>query len=121
MKTNFLKAFVLSIAVLSASCSSDESDGGSNVPNLEGSVLQGNITTDLNIPTGTYSLKGVVTVKNGATLTIQEGTTFVVSTADQALGNNYLQIEQGAKIMANGTATQPIVFTAESASLGAWG
>ncbi len=121
MKTNFFKAFILSIAAFAAGCSSDENDGGSDVPNLQGSVLQGNITTDLNVPAGTYNLKGVVVVKSGATLTIQEGTTFVVSAADQALGNNYLQIEQGAKIIANGTSTQPIVFTAESASIGAWG
>ena len=121
MKTNFLKTIILTVAVLAASCSSDENDGGSNVPNLEGSVLQGNITSDLNVPAGNYNLRGVVVVKSGATMTIQEGTTFVVSTADQALGNNYLQIEQGAKIIANGTSTQPIVFTAESATIGAWG
>ncbi len=121
MKKNFLKTIILTVAVLAASCSSDENDGGSNVPNLEGSVLQGNITSDLNVPAGNYNLRGVVVVKSGATMTIQEGTTFVVSTADQALGNNYLQIEQGAKIIANGTSTQPIVFTAESATIGAWG
>ncbi len=121
MKTHFFKALILSIGIFAAGCSSEESNGGANVPNLEGSVLQGNITTDLNVPAGNYNLKGVVVVKSGATLTIQEGTTFTVSIADQALGNNYLQIEQGAKIIANGTSTQPIVFTAESATIGAWG
>jgi len=120
MKTNFLKAVALSVAFFAIGCSSDD-DESTPVNNLVGTVLQGNITADLNIPTGNYSLKGVVTVKSGATLTIQPGTTFTVSIADQATGSNYLQIEQGAKITANGNASQPIVFTAESATVGAWG
>lgn len=120
MKTNFLKALTLSIAIFAVGCSSDD-DGGADVPNLEGTVLQGNITTDLNVPAGNYSLKGVVTVKSGATLTIQPGTTFSVTTADQALGNNYLVVEQGGKLIANGTSSQPIVFTAQSNTIGAWG
>jgi len=101
-------------------CSSEENTGP-QTPNLEGTVLSGNITSDLNIPTGDYSLKGVVVVKAGATLTIEEGSTFTVSIADQGQGANYLQIEQGAKIIANGTAAEPIVFTAESSQIGAWG
>lgn len=120
MKTNFLKALTLSIAIFAVGCSSDDSSGV-DVPNLEGSVLQGNITTDLNVPAGSYSLKGVVTVKSGATLTIEPGTTFSVTTADQALGNNYLVVEQGGKLIANGTSSQPIVFTAQSNTIGAWG
>ncbi len=122
MKTKFLKTLALALTIFAVGCSSDDDGGsGSNVPNLEGNVLQGNITTDLNIPTGNYQLKGVVSVKNGATVTIQPGSTFTVTTADQSLGQNYLQIEQGAKLIANGTAGQPIVFTAESTQIGAWG
>ena len=62
----------------------------------------------------------MVVVKSGATLTIQPGTTFTVTTADQALGSNYLQVEQGGKIIANGTSSSPIVFTAQSTQIGAW-
>lgn len=120
MKTNFLKLVALVALTLTIGCSSDESNG-TEVPNLEGSVLQGNILTDLNVPAGNYNLKGVVVVKSGATLTIEPGTTFTVSTADQALGSNYLQIEQGGKIIANGTSSLPIVFTAQSNQIGAWG
>ncbi|MGV3695762.1 hypothetical protein [Flavobacterium sp.] len=120
MKTNFLKLIALMALSLTVGCSSDDSNG-TDVPNLEGSVLQGNILTDLNVPAGNYNLKGVVVVKSGATLTIEPGTTFTVSTADQALGANYLQIEQGAKLIANGTSSSPIVFTAQSAAVGAWG
>jgi hypothetical protein len=120
MKKNLLKLVALVALTLTIGCSSDETSGPS-VPNLEGTVLQGNITTDLNVPAGNYTLKGVVVVKSGATLTIAAGTTFTVSTADQALGANYLQVEQGAKLIANGTSTSPIVFTAQSNQIGAWG
>ena len=121
MKTNFIKALAIATVIFTVGCSSHDDSSTPSVPNLDGTVLQGSITTDLNVPAGNYTLKGVVTVKSGATLTIQPGTTFTVSTIDQASGTNYLQIEQGAKIIANGTSTQPIVFTAESTQIGAWG
>ncbi|WP_294822778.1 hypothetical protein [uncultured Flavobacterium sp.] len=121
MKTNFFKILALSALTFAIGCSSDDSSNGPTVPNFEGTVLQGSITTDLNIPAGNYNLKGVVRIEAGATLTIEPGTTFTVAAADQALGSNYLQVTQGAKLMANGTAMQPIVFTAESQSIGAWG
>lgn len=120
MKTNLLKLVAFVALTFTIGCSSDDSNGTS-VPNLEGTVLQGNITADLNVPAGNYTLKGVVSVKSGATLTIAAGSTFTVSTADQALGANYLQIEQGGKLIANGTSTSPIVFTAQSNQIGAWG
>lgn len=120
MKTNFLKIIAFAALTFTIGCSSDETNG-TDVPNLEGSVLQGNITTDLNVPTGNYNLKGVVVVKAGATLTIEAGTTFTVTSADQAAGTNYLQVEQGGKIVAVGTSSSPIVFTAQSQQIGAWG
>ena len=120
MKTTILKSLALVALTFTIGCSSDD-DSTVSVPNLEGTVLQGTITSDLNIPAGNYSLKGAVTVNNGATLTIQPGTTFTVSTVDQAAGTNYLLIEQGAKLIANGTSTLPIVFTAQSETIGAWG
>ncbi len=120
MKTTILKSLALVALTFTIGCSSDD-DSTVSVPNLEGTVLQGTITSDLNIPAGNYSLNGTVTVNNGATLTIQPGTTFTVSTVDQAAGTNYLLIEQGAKLIANGTSTSPIVFTAQSETIGAWG
>jgi hypothetical protein len=121
MKTNFLRVLAISVTFFAIGCSSDDDETTTPVNNLTGTVLQGEITSNLNVPAGNYSLKGVVKVAAGATLTIQPGTTFTVTAADQALGSNYLQIVQGAKIIANGTAALPIVFTAESATVGAWG
>lgn len=120
MKTTILKSLALVALTFTIGCGDDETTTAS-VPNLEGTVLQGTITSDLNIPAGSYSLKGTVVVKNNATLTIQPGTTFTVSSTDQAAGDNYLLIEQGSKLIANGSATMPIVFTAQSETIGAWG
>ena len=56
----------------------------------------------------TYLLKGFIHVANGATLTIEPGT--VIQGDFNTLGSS-LFVLRGSKIVANGTATQPIVFT----------
>lgn len=57
-----------------------------------------------------YVLDGRVYVENGATLTIEAGT---IIKGKEGTGTNAsaLIISKGAKINANGTATQPIIFT----------
>ena len=55
----------------------------------------------------TYRLRGYVYVTNGATLTIEAGTK-IVSNNDSA---GVLVIYRGAKIIAQGTADEPVVFT----------
>ncbi|EHQ27871.1 hypothetical protein [Mucilaginibacter paludis] len=68
-----------------------------------------------------YLLKGFVYVTNGATLTINAGT--IVKGDKPTKGT--LVVTRGAKIMAVGTATNPIVFTSNVAaggrSAGDWG
>ena len=56
----------------------------------------------------TYTLSGFVHVANGATLTIEAGTTIK---GDYSTVGSSLFILRGAKIMAIGTAALPIVFT----------
>ena len=60
----------------------------------------------------TYTLKGFIHVKSGATLTINPGTT--IKGDFNTLGSS-LFILKGAKIMAVGTAAKPIVFTSSQA------
>jgi hypothetical protein len=70
----------------------------------------------------TYTLKGFIHVANGATLTIQPGTT--IKGDFNTLGSS-LFILRGAKINAVGTADAPIVFTSSRAAgsrqAGDWG
>ncbi len=71
--------------------------------------------------TNTYILSGFVYVTSGATLTIKAGT--VIKGEKTTKGT--LIIEKGAKIMAEGTASKPIVFTSSAAkgyrNYGDWG
>lgn len=67
-----------------------------------------------------YQLNGLINVRNNATLTIQPGTVIRSSLVASAL-----VITRGAKLIANGTAAAPIVFTsnkdAGSRLRGDWG
>jgi hypothetical protein len=70
-----------------------------------------------------WVLDGLVAVKNNATLTVEAGTTIV---GKDGAGDNtsYMIIDKGSKIIANGTAAKPIIFTSEKAYDGgaaAWG
>lgn len=61
-----------------------------------------------------YLLDGLVFVESGATLNIEAGTV-VKFTPKAEVGNpSALVICRGARINANGTATEPIIFTAEA-------
>ncbi|GAB5359022.1 hypothetical protein AAMO2058_000508600 [Amorphochlora amoebiformis] len=59
----------------------------------------------------TYFLQGQVVVLAGNTLTIQKGT-MIYATPDFLGKNTVLIVEQGAKIVAEGTKEEPITFTA---------
>jgi hypothetical protein len=61
----------------------------------------------------TYVLQGYVKVSNAATLTIQPGTTIV---GDTLVTGSSLWILRGSRIIANGTAAAPIVFTSQRAA-----
>jgi hypothetical protein len=61
----------------------------------------------------TYTLKGFIHVANGATLTIQPGTTIK---GDFTTVGSSLMVLRGAKIQAVGTAAAPIVLTSSRAA-----
>ncbi|AUX44795.1 hypothetical protein SOCE26_062630 [Sorangium cellulosum] len=68
-----------------------------------------------------YLMKGTIFVEDGATLTIEPGTTILGDKASLAT----LVVKPGAMINAKGTADQPIVFTSQSPkgerTAGDWG
>jgi len=79
------------------------------------------LTADTN-----WLLDGLVVVKKGVTLTVEEGTT-VAGMDGIGRETSYLIVENGAKIMAIGTKEKPIIFTSykalrgEEAAPGQWG
>jgi hypothetical protein len=77
--------------------------------------MMGSIERDATIK-GDIRLNGATIVRSGATLTIPAGTRITAN--DKGA---YLLIEKGAKIIAKGTASQPITFTSENKESGAWG
>lgn len=112
----FMSAFIAAIMV--ANFTSCEDNNGADTPEIE-TELSGRVTEDLTLVSGnTYTLTSSLQVVAPATLTIEPGVTII----SQNNGNiNYILIEQGAKIMAEGTADNPIVMTAENKAAGAWG
>jgi hypothetical protein len=75
--------------------------------------LCGDISADADlVATKSYFLTCQTFVKSGATLTIPPGTTIYATPADGAGKAPALVIEQGGKIMAEGTENSPITFTA---------
>jgi len=74
-------------------------------------TLQGFISASTTLfADSTYVLSGYVKVTNGATLTIQPGTRLV---GDTAVAGSSLWILRGSRIIAEGTAQAPIVFTSQ--------
>jgi hypothetical protein len=72
-------------------------------------TITSNITTSTTWTkaAGPYALKGQIFVKNNATLTIEAGTVIASFVDDQGS----LGVCKGAKLYANGTAADPVIFT----------
>lgn len=127
MKKNILTIFALSLITLASvtSCTIEvrEDNNGETPTQTTGSTLSGTGTLsgtlkgDLLVKKGNYSLEGVVKVPSGVTLTIEPGAVF---TAKTSVGSS-LVVLQGGKIMAEGTAAEPIVFTSDNKTPGDWG
>lgn len=94
----------------STSGGNPSTSGGSSTKTTES--LEGTITASRTLSASkNWLLKGLVTVQAGTTLTIEKGTTVMGDNATKAI----LLIEPGAKIIAEGTADEPIVFTSQAA------
>ena len=109
MKNLFV--FVMALSLLSTGCRKIVFDEPTTPTTSDNTILEGKITANRTLQSGvTYKLRGFVYVTNGATLTIEPGTKIV----GELNKNGALIICRGAKIMANGTATSPIIFTSEA-------
>src|SRR5215213_8739445 len=130
MKKNI---FLLTIvaALVSAGCRKIESDGEKEIvyvntggTNTSGTtiVLQGRINADTILrKQNTYILKGLVYMVNNKAMTIETGTVIKGSYSGSDVAA--LIITRGSKLIAQGTAESPIVFTSASPNpqSGDWG
>lgn len=78
-------------------------------------AVSGDITSSVTWTAGNvYELSGVVTVRSGATLTIEPGTFIKASVNTPNVQNGVLVIAKDGSINAVGTAENPIVFTSRN-------
>ncbi len=121
-----LSLLTLTAVILFSACRKIEvDDNGNNNNNNNGGttenlILSGKIDADRTLKTGnTYKLRGIVYVVNGATLTIEPGVTI----QGEKSSRGTLVVTRGCKIMADGTADKPIVFTSDATTpvSGDWG
>lgn len=97
--------FVLGLAA----CSDDGTEVEDIIVPSGAAVISADITANRTLSADTlYTLRGFIHVANGATLTIPAGT--VIQGDFNTVGSS-LFIMRGARIVANGTAVNPIVFT----------
>ena len=117
----FSLAFLsLTLATTTVSCSDDDtttpeeqtSDFKVDRNNLTGEIKNGHVV----LTDGTYKLTGKLIVGNGAKLTIKAG----VKIEATALGSGqfdavrYIAVSQGGQIFVEGTASNPVIMTAEN-------
>ena len=113
-----MKKFLFSLLALSAfivsSCSSDDNGPGDPDPvdptgeeiTVSGILTENETWEAKNI----YILDGKVVVGDGVTLTIEAGTIIKGAEGQETLASA-LVVDQGGKLMAEGTAEKPIIFT----------
>ena len=107
----FTAVALLSSALLFNACG-EENTGGDNNNNASNEVI---VTSNITASTTwtkdkVYILAGRVAVTSGNTLTIEAGTV-IKGQAGSGANATALIIARGAKIMAEGTPTMPIIFT----------
>jgi len=130
MKTNYFKFGVMimaaSLAIGTTSCKkgctdptatnydekAKKDDGSCIVPEEDGETIikSGYVQSETWTADNVYELSGKVIVESGHTLTIEPGTIVKGKQGSGTLASA-LVVEQGARINAVGTASQPIIFT----------
>ena len=132
MKNNLLLGLAI-FGMLFNSCTTDDTadiiindnsvtnnnGGGNNNPDTI--LISGTYTEDLTLDANsTYKIDGALIMTSGTTLTIPAG---MVIEALASGSDVYIAISSGATIIANGTASNPIILTSDSSApqAGDWG
>ncbi|WP_321279860.1 hypothetical protein [Marinifilum fragile] len=128
MKKLLLAMLAISVITFSSCSDNDDPiptpdptpDGKFDPTNLKGEIKDGEeYKMDAS---KTYKLTGALVVQSGGKLTIPAGTRIEATspTANDA-DVRYIAVAQGGKIFINGTATAPVVMTADKKEAEAWG
>ena len=115
MKKTILFAALAGLAFLNNGCRKIEVDGTTTTTTgvTESTILSGRISADKTLKaTNVYTLRGLVYVTDGATLTIEPGTKIV----GERNTRGALIVTRGCKLIASGTVDKPIVFTSDQAA-----
>jgi len=112
---NAFKKFIFGLCIMSSNLlffnACDDANDPLPAPPIVGQIGNGdqefNITKDTVYKKGTYILKGWVSITDGVTVTFEPGTIIKGDKDTKAA----LIVQRGGKLMARGTATEPIVFT----------
>lgn len=110
---------MLAIAALAITSCGDDDDAISG-PDLSDNQISGVISESKTLTNDRiWNLQGRTTVTSGAVLTIEPGT-IIKGLPGQGANASVLIIARGASIQANGTASEPIIFTsiADNIALG---
>ena len=116
-----MKKLVFSLAFLSlifTGCTSSDDETVTPITPAGSGEITGDQTTSKTFIKGSYTLKGIVKIQSGVTLTFDAGSTI---TADVTSGVDALVVLNGGKLIMNGTAAEPIVCTEVSSTPGSWG
>ena len=118
-----MKKLIFSLSILATiftSCtSSDDEIATPIVVGPASGTITGTITANTTYAYGNYSLVGIVKINSGVTVTFDAGSTI---TCDKTVAtDNALVVLNGGKLIINGTASSPVVFTEKSKIPGKWG
>lgn len=102
---------VAATSIMLTSCSKDDDNNDDSIPEGNEVSVKNNISQNTTWESGkVYILENRVAVLNGVTLTIEPGV-IVKGQAGTGANATCLIVARGAKIMAEGTESQPIIFT----------
>lgn len=112
MKKFFLSIASVALLTFATSCSSDDDNTPTDDGGVVDNILSGVMTEDRELTNDIlWRIEGRYIVPDGITLTIQEGT-ILQGGPGQGANASVLLVARGGKIFAEGTANQPIIFTA---------
>ena len=129
MKTRLILGTLIAFGLVFNACSSDDNGNviielnentGNPIDNGDpANQIGGTLTEDLTLETGEYVMTEALIVPDGITLTINPG----VLVRANVGADVFLAVAQGGTILAEGTSTNPIVFTSNDATPnpGDWG